>query len=103
MSIPSLSYDPKFSHEIYKRKKTSWKTAFVPEVASKFKNHKYRGTGVAQILNNKVSAFGSGHDPKVLELSPVSGSLLCGESASPASPAPPAPLQCWCSLSLSNK
>ena len=41
--------------------------------------------------------FGSGHDLKVLGLSPVSGSLLIGESASPAA-RPPAR-----ALSLSNK
>ena len=37
----------------------------------------------------EVSAFGSGHDPGVVGSSPVSGSLLSGESASPSPSAPP--------------
>ena len=44
----------------------------------------------------EVSAFGSGRDPRVLGSSPMSGSLLSGE---PASPSPP----CLCVLFLSLK
>lgn len=40
LSILNLFYDSKFSQEIYERRKTSWKNVFVPEVASRFKNHK---------------------------------------------------------------
>ena len=52
-----------------------------------------------------VSAFGSGHDPKVLGSRPVSGSLLSGE---PTSPSPSLCLLlslpvCSLSRSLSNK
>ena len=46
---------------------------------------------------SSASAFGSGHDPGVLGLSPVSSSLLSEESAS-TSPSGP----CSCSLSLSH-
>ena len=35
-----------------------------------------------------MSAFGSGHDPGVLGLSPVSGSLFSRESAFPSAPSP---------------
>jgi len=48
-----------------------------------------------------VSAFGSGRGPGVLEWSPISGSLLGGESASPS--APHLMLSCVLSLSLSLK
>ena len=48
-----------------------------------------------------VSAFGSGHDPGVLESNLASGSLLSGESAFPSPQAPPSPRAL--SLSLSNK
>ena len=41
-----------------------------------------RGTWVAQWV--KASAFGSGHDPRILGLSPASCSLLNGEPASPS-------------------
>ena len=37
-----------------------------------------------------ASAFGSDHDPKVLGLSPVWGSVLMGESAAPSLSPPPA-------------
>ena len=47
----------------------------------------------------EASAFGSGHDPRVLGSSPTSGSLLSRESAS-LSPCAPPPA---CALSLSNK
>ena len=40
----------------------------------------------------KAPAFSSGHDPRVLELSPTSGSLLSGESA--CSSAPPSTHVC---------
>ena len=46
-----------------------------------FSNFKSRGTWVAQWV--KASAFSSGHDPRVLESSPTSGSLLSREPASP--------------------
>ena len=46
-------------------------------------------------------AFGSGHDLRVLGLSPASGSLLSGESAFPSPSACHSPR--FCSLSLSNK
>ena len=48
-----------------------------------------------------VSAFGSGHDPSVLGLSPTSGFLLLGKPGSP-SPASPAYIPSL-TLSLSNK
>ena len=48
----------------------------------------------------KASAFSSGHDPRVLGSSPVSGSLLSGEPASSLSL--PASLP-TCDASLSNK
>ena len=52
---------------------------------------------------SEASAFGSGHDPWVLELSPASGSLLSGEHAS-SSPAPSSPAALpTCALSLSNE
>ena len=54
---------------------------------------KNRGTWVAL---RWLSAFGSGHDPRVLGLSPASGYLLGGESASPP------PILCSFSLSLSQ-
>ena len=38
---------------------------------------------------SEASAFSSGHDLRVLGLSPSSGSLLSGESASPSAPHPP--------------
>ena len=41
---------------------------------------KYRGAWVAQWI--KASAFGSGHDSRVLGSSPALGSLLSGEPAS---------------------
>ena len=44
------------------------------------KKVKSGGTWVAQWV--KASAFGSGRDPRVLGLSPTSGSLLNGEPAS---------------------
>ena len=50
--------------------------------------------------------FGSGHDLGTIGLSPVSGSLLSQESASPFASAPPPPmldLSLSLSLSLSNK
>ena len=47
---------------------------------------------------SEASAFGSGHDLRVLGWSPVSGSLLSGESASP-SPSDPPPAHA-CSLAL---
>ena len=47
---------------------------------------------------SKVFTFGSGHDPRVLGLSPMSNSLLNEESASP-SPFAPSPA-CTFSLSL---
>jgi len=45
-----------------------------------------------------VSAFASGHDPGVLGSSPVLGSLLSGEPASPS-----ACHSSCCVLSLTNK
>ena len=45
-----------------------------------------------------VSAFSSGHDPRVLGWSPKSGSLLSRESASPSPSACRSP--CLCSLSV---
>nr|XP_035925429.1 RNA 3'-terminal phosphate cyclase isoform X4 [Halichoerus grypus]XP_035925430.1 RNA 3'-terminal phosphate cyclase isoform X4 [Halichoerus grypus] len=51
------------------------------------------GSWVAQSL----SAFGSGHDPRVLGSSPASGSLLHGKPASPS----PTPSACVPSLALS--
>ena len=52
----------------------------------------------------QASAFGSGHDPGVLGLSPELGSLLSGDSASPSASALPL-LMCahTCALSLSHK
>jgi len=58
------------------------------------------GTGAPQWLSWLVSAFGSGHNLRVLGSSPTSGSLFSGESASPS---PFAPLPHLFSLSLSNK
>ena len=48
-----------------------------------------------------VSAFSSGHDPRVLGSSHTSGSLLGGEPASPSESACPSP--CLCSLCQINK
>ena len=51
-----------------------------------------------------MSAFGSDHDPKALEWSRTSGSVLSGESASPSpSAATPCLYSLSLSLSLSNK
>ena len=57
----------------------------------------YWGTWVAPWV--KASAFGSGHDPRVLGSSPASGSLRSGEPA-PSSLSLPASLP-TCDLSLS--
>ena len=54
-------------------------------------NCAFEGCLVAQL-----GAFGSGHDPRVLGWSPMSGSLLREESASPSSSALPS----VCALSL---
>ena len=57
------------------------------------------GVGVCGCLGGSIgeaSAFSSGHDPGVLGSSPLSGSLLSGESAPPSAP----PLFVHC---LSNK
>ena len=53
----------------------------------------------------EASAFGSGHDLRVLGWNPESGSLLSGEPASPSPSAAPCPSLCSLSLSLplSNK
>ena len=52
---------------------------------------------------SEASAFGSGHDPWVLESSPASGSLLSGEHGS-SSPAPSSPAALpTCILSQMNK
>ena len=48
---------------------------------------------------SQASAFSSGHDPRVLGLSPASGSFLGRESASPS--AYRSPCLCFLSLSLS--
>ena len=48
-----------------------------------------------------ASAFGSGHDPRVLGSSPKLGSLLNGEFASPS--APPSAHRVSLSLSQINK
>ena len=62
------------------------------------KKELYRGIWVAQLV--KVSAFGSGHDPGVLRLSPKSGSLVISkEFVSPSPPDPPF----MCMHFLSNK
>ena len=45
-----------------------------------FRKGEKRGIWVAQWV--KASAFGSGHDPRVLRLSPESGSLLSREPVS---------------------
>ena len=58
-----------------------------------------RGTWVAQWV--KASAFGLGHDPRVLGLSPTLGSLLSRDPASPPLSVP-ASLP-TCDLCLSNK
>ena len=59
---------------------------------------KMRGTLVAQSIKCLALAR---HDPRVLGSSPILGSLLSGEPASPSpSATPPA---CALSLSLSNK
>ena len=50
---------------------------------------------------SEVSAFGSGHDPGVLGLSPASGSLLSAESASPSASAIPLIYALWLALSFS--
>ena len=52
-------------------------------------------------LISYVSAFSSGHDPRVLGLSDTLGSLLSGEPASPSPSAPPP--ACVLSHPLSNK
>ena len=64
------------------------------------KNIDERGAWVAQWV--KASAFGSGHDLRVLGWSPASGSLLSREPASPLSLCLPLCLLVI-SLSLSNK
>ena len=51
---------------------------------------------------SRSSAFSSGHDPRVLGLSPMLGSLLSGESASPSPIAPPLTLSFSCSFFLSQ-
>ena len=53
-------------------------------------------------LSGWVSAFGLGHDPGILGLSPTSSSLLGGETASP-SPSDPPLLLLACSLCQINK
>jgi len=58
---------------------------------------KKHGGWAPEWLSRQASAFGSGHDPGVLRLSPASGSLLSGKPASP-SPTPPA---CVPSLAVS--
>ena len=60
------------------------------------RKHHYRGAQVAQLS----ICFWLSHDLRVLGSNPASGSLLCGE---PASPSPAAPPTCALSLSLSNK
>ena len=59
------------------------------------------GAWVAQWVG--ASAFGSGHDPRVLESSPTSGSPLRGEPASSSLSLPASLPTCDLSLSLSNK
>ena len=62
---------------------TSWILMLVPfAILGKFSIIilSNRGTWVAQWV--KASAFGSGHDPRVLGSSPTSGSLLSREPAS---------------------
>ena len=63
-----------------------------------FKKFPIRGAWVDQCV--KASAFGSGHDPRVLGLSPMSGSLLSGEPASTSLSACSLPIGDLC---LSNK
>ena len=64
----------------------------------------YRGTWVAQSVEQWTLGFGSGHDLRVVESSPTSDSMLSEESAYPSpstSPLPPFLHSCF--LSLSNK
>ena len=64
---------------------------------SAFRNQK-NVYGAPEWLSRLRSAFGLGHDPRVLRLSPTSGSLLSGLPASPSpSAVPPA-----CTLFLSQ-
>ena len=44
-------------------------------------NLRTRGAWVAQLVERPTSDFGSGHDPRVVGLSPVSGSALSVEPA----------------------
>ena len=64
-------------------------------VLIQFKRYKLRGAWVAQSV--KQGSGWSGHDLRVLESSPMLGSLLSGESASPS---PSLSLACALSLSL---
>ena len=41
-----------------------------------FKNISFRGAWVAQSVESPTLEFGSGHDPRVVGLSPTSGSAL---------------------------
>jgi len=59
-----------------------------------------KSLGAPGWLSHLASAFGSGHDPRVLGWSPASGFLLCRE---PASPSPPRLYSLTVSPSLSNK
>ena len=80
--------------------------------STEFKNHllaKWGHTLCEGLLNENctgahlgdsdgsASAFGSGHNPRVLGLSPTLGSLFSGE------PVPPSPSAPACALSLSNE
>ena len=48
----------------------------------------FGGTWVAQLIEHLALDFGSGHDPRVVGSSPVSGSALSVELALSPSPAP---------------
>ena len=64
------------------RRKTGWED-LLHQIARLIKKLWWGRLGC---LVGEVSAFGSGHDPRVLGWSPTSGSLLSRQSASPSAP-----------------
>ena len=68
-----------------------------------FKNLNSWGSGVAQLVKCPTLGFGSSHDPRVLGLSPRSGSALSREAASPSPSAPPPSRAFSLSLKRVNK
>ena len=60
-----------------------------------------RGTWVAQSVQHLTRGFSSGHDLRVVSLSPASGSMLSGDSVGDSLPLPLPPLMCMCACVLS--